>query len=88
MPSKNNNSNWKKKSGSETIYESTLSLNKYDDPDNPIDKRKGTVISRFNVITGDIELIEKTTTGVGQGKATQETLLSTIKSDGSQTFHS
>ena len=36
MPSTNNNTNWKKKSG--TLYEQELRLFKYDDPDNSIDK--------------------------------------------------
>ena len=80
MPSNNNNSNWKKKSGSDTIYETTLSLNKYDDPNNPIDKKKGIVISRFNVVDGEIQLFEK--------KGSTETLMSTIKADGSQSFES
>ena len=80
MPSNNNNSNWKKKSGSDTIYETTLSLNKYDDPNNPIDKKKGIVISRFNVVDGEIQLFEK--------KGSTETLMSTIKADGSQSFDS
>ena len=43
MPSTNNNTNWKKRSGS--VYQQELSLDKYDDPDNSIDKRKGTVIN-------------------------------------------
>ena len=80
MPSNNNNSGWKKKSGSETIYETTLSFNKYDDPNNPIDKKKGIVISRFNVVDGEIQLFEK--------KGSTETLMSTIKADGSQRFDS
>ena len=41
MPSTNNNTNWKKKS--DNVYEHTLRLEKYDDPDNSIDKKKGNV---------------------------------------------
>tara|TARA_B100001758_G_scaffold41453_1_gene32615 strand:+ start:6561 stop:7982 length:1422 start_codon:yes stop_codon:yes gene_type:complete len=80
MPSNNNNTNWKKKSGSDTIYETDLPFNKYDDPNNPIDKKKGIVISRFNVVDGEIQLFEK--------KGSTETLMSTIKADGSQRFDS
>lgn len=80
MPSNNNNTNWEKKSGSDTIYETTLSLNKYVDPNNPIDKTKEIVISRFNVLDGEIQLFEK--------KGSTETLMSTIKADGSQSFES
>ena len=80
MPSNNNNTNWEKKSGSDTIYETTLSLNKYDDPNNPIDKTKGIVISRFNVSDGQIQFFEK----VGS----TETLMTTFDADGSQRFDS
>jgi hypothetical protein len=80
MPSNNNNTNWEKKSGNDTIYETTLSLNKYDDPNNPIDKTKGIVISRFNVSDGQIQIFEK----VGS----TETLMTTFDADGSQRFDS
>ena len=65
MPSTNNNTNWKKRSGS--VYQQELSLDKYDDPDNSIDKRKGTVIVRTDIET-EVQYLEKTTTGVGQEK--------------------
>lgn len=80
MPSKNNNSGWNKKSGSDTIYETTMSFSKFDDPNNPIDKRKGQVIARFDVKTGQITLSEKTSSG--------ETLMSTLDADGSQSYQS
>ena len=86
MPSTNNNTNWKKKSG--TLYEQELRLFKYDDPDNSIDKRKGTVIVRTDIKTGEIQYFEKTITGVGQGRTTTETLMRTVKSDGSETHNS
>ena len=86
MPSTNNNTNWKKKSGS--VYQQELPLDKYDDPDNSIDKRKGTVIVRTDIKTGEVQYLEKTTTGVGQGKTTTETLMRTVKSDGSETHNS
>ena len=86
MPSTNNNTNWKKKSG--TLYEQELRLDKYDDPDNSIDKRKGTVIVRTDIKTGEVQYFEKTTTGVGQGRTTTETLMRTVKSDGSETHNS
>ena len=80
MPSTNNNSGWKKKDGNESVYETTLPLSKFDDPNNPIDKRKGQVIARFNVQDGEITLSEKTSSG--------ETLMTTLKADGSQRFDS
>ena len=86
MPSTNNNTNWKKRSGS--VYQQELSLDKYDDPDNSIDKRKGTVIVRTDIETGEVQYLEKTTTGVGQGRRTTETLMRTVKSDGSETHNS
>ena len=86
MPSTNNNTNWKKRSGS--VYQQELSLDKYDDPDNSIDKRKGTVIVRTDIETGEVQYLEKTTTGVGQGRKTTETLMRTVKSDGSETQNS
>ena len=73
MPSTNNNTNWKKRSGS--VYQQELSLDKYDDPDNSIDKRKGTVIVRTDIET-EVQYFEKTTSGVGQGRKTTETLKS------------
>ena len=45
MPSTNNNTGWKKKDGNELVYETTMPLSKFDDPNNPIDKRKGQVIA-------------------------------------------
>ena len=86
MPSTNNNTNWKKKS--DNVYEHTLRLDKYDDPDNSIDKTKGNVIVRTNIKTGEVQYFEKTTTGVGQGRKTTETLMRTVKSDGSETHNS
>ena len=86
MPSTNNNTNWKKKS--DNVYEHTLRLEKYDDPDNSIDKKKGNVIVRTNIKTGEVQYFEKTTTGVGQGRTTTETLMRTVKSDGSTTHNS
>ena len=86
MPSTNNNTNWKKRSGS--VYQQELSLDKYDDPDNSIDKRKGTVIVRTDIKTGEVQYFEKTTTGVGQGRTTTETLMRTVNSDGSETHNS
>ena len=86
MPSTNNNTNWKKKSG--TLYEQELRLFKYDDPDNSIDKKKGNVIVRTDIKTGEVQYLEKTITGVGQGRRTTETLMRTVKSDGSETHNS
>ena len=86
MPSTNNNTNWKKKS--DNVYEHTLRLEKYDDPDNSIDKTKGNVIVRTNIKTGEVQYFEKTTSGVGQGRTTTETLMRTVKSDGSTTHNS
>ena len=86
MPSTNNNTNWKKKS--DDVYEHTLRLDKYDDPDNSIDKTKGNVIVRTNIKTGEVQYFEKTTSGVGQGRTTKETLMRTVKSDGSTTHNS
>ena len=86
MPSTNNNTNWKKKS--DNVYEHTLRLEKYDDPDNSIDKTKGNVIVRTNIKTGEVQYFEKTTSGVGQGRTTKETLMRTVKSDGSTTHNS
>ena len=80
MPSKNNNTGWKKKDGNELVYETTMSFSKFDDPNNPIDKRKGQVIARFNVQDGQITLSEKTSSG--------ETLMSTLDADGSQSYQS
>ena len=59
MPSTNNNTNWKNRSGS--VYQQELRLDKYDDPDNSIDKRKGTVIVRTDIKTGEVQYFEKTT---------------------------
>jgi hypothetical protein len=80
MPSTNNNTGWKKKDGNESVYETTMPLSKFDDPNNPIDKRKGQVIARFNVQDGQITLSEKTSSG--------ETLMSTLDADGSQSYQS
>ena len=86
MPSTNNNSGWNKKS--DNVYEQTLRLDKYDDPDNSIDKTKGNVIVRTNIKTGEVQYFEKTTSGVGQGRTTTETLMRTVNSDGSETHNS
>ena len=86
MPSTNNNTNWKKKS--DNVYEQTLRLEKYDDPDNSIDRRKGNVIVRTDIKTGEVQYFEKTTSGVGQGKRTTETLMRTVNADGSETHNS
>ena len=86
MPSTNNNTNWKNRSGS--VYQQELRLDKYDDPDNSIDKTKGTVIVRTDIKTGEVQYFEKTTSGVGQGKTTKETLMRTVKADGSETHNS
>ncbi len=87
MPSTNNNTNWNKKS--DNVYESTLPLNKYDDPDNSIDKKKGTVIVRTDIKTGEVQYLEKTTvSGAFGSKSTTETLMRTVKADGSETHNS
>ena len=56
-----------------------MSLSKYDDPNNPIDKRKGHCNSKIQCRRWtDSTLSEKTSSG--------ETLMTTLDADGSQRF--